>query len=212
MRRNPSNPARLKVPLPATPRPVKGAIPAPLTLSVRKPNSGPNQSHNCYQPEGLPSLQSPITTNAPTKITTTAACLILPPTPIPKSGMVIYSAPPPNPSLPPSSSPVKVHPPELLQQLRQSLHPQSKPTYAYIPYTIPRIGGGVIEREHRLKMAVGRATKKVRTCRGCGVRGGGFGEAEGGAEMWYCLEVGCGWELCGRCVRGEEVKEGIRRS
>ncbi|KAF8471236.1 hypothetical protein BDZ91DRAFT_718157 [Kalaharituber pfeilii] len=85
------------------------------------------------------------------------------------------------------------------------------PTYVYIPYSIPRIGGGVIEREHRLKMAVGRAARRKRTCKGCGIVGGGKrGEEEGNSggeiEMWFCLEGGCGWEVCSGCIREQEEK------
>jgi len=127
------------------------------------------------------------------------ACLKSPITPL--TGKLIYSVPEHSPL--PATTPRRT--PPVFQLSQYSPRPRSQ-TYIYIPYTIPRIGGGMIEREHRLKLATGRAAKRARTCKGCAIQGGGAVEM----QMWFCLEGGCEWELCGECIiKGKENRDKV---
>lgn len=166
------------------PASLKAALPSSRLVkgikSIPSPIIIPTHNHSFEQVQaGEDLLRSPVT---------------------PLTGKLIYSAPETSPL--PITIPRRASPLHRLSQYSPRLQSW---TYVYIPYTIPRIGGGVIERKHRLKLATGRAGKRARSCKGCAIQGGGTGKV----QMWFCLEEGCGWELCEECVskkNGTKVK------
>lgn len=162
-----------------TPLVARKTLPAsPRPVRAKQPHPGsisiPQRRHTHEQAEiGVSHILTPLT---------------------PATGKLIYSAS----DVPPCSPTRPYHASSLPLFDRSSKNPRA-PTYIYIPYTIPKIGGGVIEREHRLKLAVGRAGKRVRTCKECGQTG----NIDEKNNMWFCLEGGCSWEMCGECVKRE---------